>query len=166
MRGALSAGNVLFLNTMVVIWVYVYFLKIHQAENPFGLCVFRYVCYTSRIKFIFKKRKECTLSDIWFDIQRQIALGEWVDGQLMDGWMDRLLNGQLERLTSCNTIWAKTAAVAWNPHPQDMRLCSSYVLTGPGPGRAMGHGWASAGPYQWRHQRVSKPWHPGPGQHW
>ena len=28
-REALSAGDVLFLDTMVVIWLYVYFLKIH-----------------------------------------------------------------------------------------------------------------------------------------
>lgn len=78
-------------------------------------------------------------------------VGGCVDGQLMggwtvDGWMDRLLNGQLESLTSCDTVWAEPAAVVWNPTPQDISFMLAQVLTGTGPWWAMWHGWASVGP--------------------
>lgn len=74
-------------------------------------------------------------------------LGGWVRGRwTADAWMDRLLTGQLERLISCDIMWAKAAAVAWNSTPQDRRFVPACALTGTGPWLAMWHSWASAGP--------------------
>lgn len=93
---------------------------------PQELSFFKFFIFYILVKFIFKKILECTLSDIWSDMQRQIVLRRWVNEQI-----DRLLNGQLDRLTPCDTTWGKTAAVVWNSHPMGYEvyasLCSNRV---------------------------------------